>query len=201
MRGKSAKQLALVCRRKQVAELRLQGWTQQAISEQLGVPQTTVSLDLKIVRGQWQKAALDDFNALRLEELQKLDRLEREAWAAWERSQKPAQTAVVDCDPKKGTRKSVKNQHGNARFLQVVHDCIGSRRAILGIDAPRKLAPTDTEGRTITLADLLGRIRRAAPGPPAEAPLVVRSNVFDLAAELARRAIPEGEATSGEGGL
>lgn len=172
----------------------MRGWTQQAISDQLGVPQTTVSLDLKIVRRQWEKSALDDFNAMRSEELQKVERLEREAWAAWERSQKPAQSAVVDGDAKKGTRKTIKNQHGNPRFLQVVLSCIASRRDILGLDAPRKLAPTDVEGRTITLSDLLGRIRSAAPTPPAAAALIEHSNVFDLAAEFARRAAPaEGE--------
>jgi len=199
MKRNSAKQLLLVQRRKEVAELRLQGWTQQAISDRLGVPQTTVSLDLRIVRRQWEKEAQDDFNALRLEALQKLERLECEAWAAWERSQKPAQSAVVDDGAKKGTRKTVKNQHGNPRFLQVVHNCIDSRRAILGLDAPRKLAPTDVDGRTITLTDLLGRIRRAGPEPPAAA-LVERSNVFDLAAEFARRVAPEGRLGDAEMG-
>ncbi|HEV3003939.1 MAG TPA: helix-turn-helix domain-containing protein [Pirellulales bacterium] len=199
MSTRSAKQHALIHRRKQVSELRLQGWTQQAIADHLGIPQTTVSLDLKTVRREWEAMALGAFDEMRTQELQKLERLEREAWAAWERSQKPAQSVVADGDAKKPARKTVKNQHGNPRFLQIVQGCIAAWRALLGLDAPSKVAPTSVEGRTITLTDLLGRIRSAAPPPPAGQALAPRSNVFDLAAEFARRA-PPGEAAGQAGG-
>ena len=189
MKSHSTQQLVILHRQQQVTELRLRGWSQQAIADHLGVAQKTISLDLKGIRRRWQKAVLEDFAQAQAEELQKIEQLEREAWTAWESSQKPAQSAVVVGDDKKKSRKTVKNQHGNPRFLQVVHDCIRSRRAILGLDAPRKLAATDAEGRTLTLTDLLGRIHRAPQFEPAALPPPLkRSNVIEIAVELARRA-------------
>ncbi|MGH9808565.1 MAG: hypothetical protein ACRD9W_15185 [Terriglobia bacterium] len=187
----SDQQLLILHRQQQVAELRLHGWSQQAIADRLGVTQKTVSNDLKAIRRRWEKSVIGDFAQARAEELQKIEIVEREAWTGWESSQKAAQSAVIVGDDAKNARKTVKNQHGNPRFLQVVHDCIRSRRAILGLDAPRKLAPTDVEGRTLTLTDLLDRIHRARqPEPAALPPPLKRANVIDVTAELARRAPP-----------
>ena len=206
MKPSSPDQLIILHRQQQVSELRLRGWSQQAIADRLGVAQKTISLDLKTIRRCWQKAALVDFAQAQAEELQKIEQLEREAWAAWESSRKPAQSAVVVGDDAKKTKKTVKNQFGNPRFLQVVHDCIRSRRAILGLDAPRKLAATDAEGRTLTLTDLLVRMHRApALDAAALPPPLKRSNVIDIKVELARRAAEEGtgnrlQGTSGKEG-
>src|SRR5712671_208116 len=90
-----SKKLAILERRKQVADLYLQGWTQIAIAERLGVKQPTICEDLQGIRKQWRESAVRDFDLAREMELLKCDRVEREAWAAWERSQKPAQSAVV----------------------------------------------------------------------------------------------------------
>ena len=68
-------------------------------------------------------------------ELQKLGRLERETWAAWERSQKPVQSAVISGHgDRKNERRSMKNQHGDPRFLEIVLKCIAQRRGLLGLD-------------------------------------------------------------------
>jgi len=93
-----SKQLAILKRRRTVADLYLQGWTQIAIAEELGVAQPTISDDLKRIRAQWRESGVRDFDEARQLELMKLDRIEREAWSAWERSQKPAQSAVVTGD-------------------------------------------------------------------------------------------------------
>src|SRR5436190_12314643 len=85
-------------RRRQVAELSLQGWSQPAIAEHLEVSQPTICADLKAIRQEWRDSAVRDFDELRAIELQKLDFMEREAWAGWFRSQKPAQSAVVTGD-------------------------------------------------------------------------------------------------------
>jgi IS30 family transposase len=76
-----SKRLALLQRRQQVADLYLRSWTQTAIAERLSVTQPTICEDLKRIRRQWRESAIRDFDAAREQELQKLDLLEREAWA------------------------------------------------------------------------------------------------------------------------
>ncbi len=139
---KPSKSLAVIERRQQVAQLYLQGWTQQAIAKQLEVVQSTICYDLQQIRKEWRLSAIRDFDDARAMELQRIDRIEREAWAAWERSQKPLQTAVITGQGAgERTRKCLTNQYGDPRFLDIVHKCIAQRRALLGLDA---IAPTET---------------------------------------------------------
>jgi predicted transcriptional regulator len=75
-------------RRKQVGDLYVQGWTQAAIAAELGVTQATISNDLKKIQEAWREDAVHDFDLRREIELQKIDRVEREAWPACEDSKK-----------------------------------------------------------------------------------------------------------------
>ncbi|HEY4313610.1 MAG TPA: helix-turn-helix domain-containing protein [Pirellulales bacterium] len=141
-----SKKLAIQKRRHAVADLYLKGWSQTAIAEQLGICQTTVCVDLKKIRQQWRESAVRDFDEARQVELLKLDRIEREAWAGWERSQKPTQAAVISSEiGRERTRKSSKNQVGDPKFLEQVLRCILNRRAMLGLDAPTRIAPVMSE--------------------------------------------------------
>jgi hypothetical protein len=122
-------------RRQQITDLYLQGWTQLEIAQQLSVSQALVSADLRAVCDQWRQSALRDFDLIREIELKKLERIERESWAAWERSQKPAQSADIrEGDAGGAARKRIRNQYGDPRFLGQVNQCIVSRRAMLGLD-------------------------------------------------------------------
>lgn len=123
--------VSIAKRRQRVADLYIQGWTQMAIAAELGIAQATVSMDLKRVQQAWRESSIRDFDLAREVELQKLIRIEREAWAAWERSQKPAQEARV----KEGNAtKTVKTRSGDARFLEIVLRCIVGRRELLALD-------------------------------------------------------------------
>jgi hypothetical protein len=136
--------LAILQRRKQVVELYLQGWSQPAIAHHLEVSQPTICSDLKAIRQDWRDSAIRDFDELRATELQKLDLIEKEAWGAWQRSQKPAQSAVVTGEGHdQKARKSMKHQYGDPRFLQLISHCIGQRRAILGLDVVAVTAPQE----------------------------------------------------------
>lgn len=135
-------------RRQQVAEFYLQSWTQAAIGQKLGISQPTVSLDLAVVRREWRESSIRDFDAAQEMELRKLDRVEREAWAAWERSQQPLQSAVISGDGAgKQARKAVRNRHGDLRALDTILKCIAARRAMLGLDAPTRIAPVMPDGQ------------------------------------------------------
>ena len=139
-----ARKTEIAERRKHVAELYVKGFKQTAIAQELKVGQATICNDLQRLQKEWRESRIRDFDTAREMELQKLDRLEREAWAGWERSQKPSQSADFKDDTgNTPSRKRVKNQNGDPRFLVVVHQCIASRRALLGLDA---LPPLPKEG-------------------------------------------------------
>lgn len=180
------KQLQIAKRRQQVAELYLQSWTQAEIARHLSVSQATVSADLKKVAQQWRDSALRDFDLARGEQLAKLQRVEREAWDAWHRSLKPAETAVVsgEAPGERKLRRSVKHQHGDPRLLEVIHKCIASHRALLGLDAvtvkedaDEQLDPDLRRARLLTLVDSAHErqaAQTAGTGPGGEQPGAVR---------------------------
>jgi hypothetical protein len=126
--------VVLVHRRRQVADMYLKGRTQMEIAGQLAVSQMTISRDLAIVEAEWREASKIEFERSRLRELQKLELVEREAWEAWQRSQNPASAATIT-DGKTGqhSRKSLKHQYGDPRFLDQVNKCITQRCMLLGL--------------------------------------------------------------------
>ena len=146
---KKSKSLAINKRRELVADLYLQGWTQTNIAEEIGVGQPTICADLKRIQAQWRDSAVRDFDEAREIEVRKIDRIEREAWAAWERSQKPVQPATTSNDPKqRKPRRQMRNPYGDPRFLELVNKCVASRRAVLGLDAPVR-TEIQTDGHTV----------------------------------------------------
>jgi predicted transcriptional regulator len=79
-------------RRVKVADLYVRGFPQGRIAEMVGVSQTQISFDLAAVKERWVAEQLVDFGERVSRELDKIDRVEEEAWAAWERSKKAAKT-------------------------------------------------------------------------------------------------------------
>ncbi|MBC7855847.1 MAG: hypothetical protein IAF94_20660 [Pirellulaceae bacterium] len=148
----AVRKLEILKRRQRVAELRLQGWSQSAIADELQIRQATISGDLKTVERSWRESAIRDFDAAREHELQRIGMIERNAWEGWKRSCQPLQSATVDgpaADSQKAKR-TVKNQSGQARFLEVVMQCIEKRTKLLGLDAPVKVTPTTADGQPLS---------------------------------------------------
>ena len=149
-------------RRQQVASAYLRGQYQSEIAAELGIDQATVSRDLKTIRATWLASAVRDFDALKAQELAKIDAVEREYWLAWERSQQNKEVEYTE-DSSKGFKsgKRREGQAGNPAFLAGVLTCIERRCAILGIDAPKRFV--------IRWDDLTDeQIDRLAAGEPPE---------------------------------
>jgi len=132
--------------------------------------QPTISQDLSCIRALWRESSIRDFDAARDQELRKLDLLEREAWAAWKRSQEPAEsTKVVQDASGKRAQKTVEHPVGDPRYLEQVQKCIAARRAILGLDAPTRIAPTSPDGadayHTHVMLELMRIAEEAKNGP------------------------------------
>ena len=127
----------LAARRREVVNLYHKGWTQSAIASHLKIPQATVSRDLAAMRDYWREFSIHDVEKVRIEQLQKIDLIETEAWAAWERSQKQHHSAQITRD-KNGdsTRTSLQDRYGDPRFLREVGRCIADRHRIVGVSPP-----------------------------------------------------------------
>jgi hypothetical protein len=172
MGRKPRQSVALAQRRAQVGDLYLQSWTQMAIAERLDIAQSTVSADLKAIQQSWRESAIRDFDLARVIELQKLDRIEREAWAGWERSQKPEQAARITGQGN-GERsvKFIRNQVGDPRFLDQIQKCVAHRRVLLQLDLPtaapdsnpqQHLSLEERRDRLLTIIETLRKRQAAA---------------------------------------
>ena len=124
-------------RRREVANLALKGWTQAAIARQMRIPPATVCRDLAAMREFWREFPVYDCDKVRLEQLQKIDLVEAEAWAAWQRSQEPQRAASL-CHGKAGeqSRSSLKHQSGDPRYLREVARCVAQRNKMIGVQPP-----------------------------------------------------------------
>lgn len=139
-------------RRRRVAELYCQGAPQVEIAEQLETSQPTVSRDLRHIRQEWRNSRIRNFDKLQADELLKVDELEREAWAAFRRSVGDKEKKTENTGGENpGTKTVTWRDAGDSRFLSVVEDCIRRRCAILGLDAPEKVAHTDRDGNDIQI--------------------------------------------------
>jgi Putative ATPase subunit of terminase (gpP-like) len=145
--AKNSERFEILRRRRQIAELYVQRYTQAAIAEKLAISQATVSADIKRIRRDWRTSTLRDFDLACELELQQLDRVEREAWELFGRSQKPAQSAIIGDGNGAPTRKILKNRDGDIRALEVILKCGAARRALLGLDAPTRIAPVMPDGQ------------------------------------------------------
>lgn len=151
-------------RRRKVASLYLRGAWQPEIATLVGVSQSTVSRDLAVVRKQWLKDAKADYDAKVAEQLAKIDAVELEAWAEWQKSKGRERTkrAIKRYGAKGGkTEKTeetttVETLLPEARYLEIIHKCIERRCKLLGLDAPERKKIEG--GAELVIVDKLKRV-------------------------------------------
>jgi hypothetical protein len=101
--------------------------------------------DLQELAARWQADAKRDVGEHQARELERLDEMERQAWAAWHRGiGKKQQTFTERRDGGRGgggSKASVRTEdlNGDPRFLQVLLDCQERRAKLLGLDAPTRI--------------------------------------------------------------
>ncbi|MCB1686878.1 MAG: hypothetical protein KDI33_00215 [Halioglobus sp.] len=134
-----------------IAREYLKGRLQAEIAADLGLSLATVKRDLAKMRERWLESSLRDFDALKAEQLAKIDTVEAEAWTMWARScERQVRTATQDIGASRfpGLNKRTDEEQGNGepRYLQIALQCIERRSKLLGLDAPQKVAQTDSQG-------------------------------------------------------
>jgi hypothetical protein len=140
--------LQMLARRKRVAELAVQGWTQIEIAAELGVSQGTISTDLKAVRKMWAESAVIAMDEMKATEKAKLDYIEREAFGAWDRSKGERETKSIKTDGE-SEEKALKSeaQFGDPRYLTVARQVISDRVELFGLASPKKIQIKDVTDR------------------------------------------------------
>ena len=154
-----------------ISELYLKGRRQYEIAEILkkegiGVSTHSVQRYLKLLQQEWRRERINNINEAKQRELEKIDLLEREYYAAWMRSQRMA-VKHVDRTGTIGTTKgdSLVDEHtvtkekqvGDPRYLQGIQWCIDKRSEILGINSA-----TRQEAQGITVKSIVIQLPQGA---------------------------------------
>lgn len=143
MPRQAGRKLALLKRRQLVASMYLAGKTLMQIADVVGVNFSNVSRDLSAIRKAWLESAIIDFDNRKALELAKVDKMEAEAWEAWEKSKAEQ---VTTTGKKKSSTKGdsleagtkTEKHPGDPRFLTIIGWCVDKRCEVLGLNAPVK---------------------------------------------------------------
>jgi len=141
-------------RRQNIAREYLKGRYQVDIAFDLSVSIATVKRDLAKIRQDWLNSALQNFDALKAEQLARIDTIEAEAWEMWSRScELLVRTSEQNIEATKFPGRNTKTDRipgaGDPRYLQTALQCIERRCKLLGLNAPEKMAQTDSQGNDI----------------------------------------------------
>lgn len=133
------------------ANMYLRGYSLHEINVEINkntgydVTKTTIYNDVTEIKKRWLSSQIQDFNAAKVEELAKIDQLERAYWEGWERSVLEQNTVEIERadDETTGagastykrskTKRISKKRDGSVDFLQGVERCINLRCKILGL--------------------------------------------------------------------
>lgn len=157
MAGDKRPQAKRIKDRQVIASMRLACRSLVDIAEETGLSMSTVKRELKVLQAEWQEAYREDIDVVKSRELRKLERLEAEALAEWERSKKDYQKKTVEERPGKGrmpggrfAKVETSASLGDPRYLQAILAIHERRAKLLGTDKPLKIAPTNPDGSALS---------------------------------------------------
>jgi DNA-binding CsgD family transcriptional regulator len=152
LRGKVEQNLIIRERQLKVADLIKKGFNQPEIARQLGVSQQLISNDMKAVEKLWLERTNLAIIQQRALEVAKIDKMEAEAWEAWDKSKQPAIVEEVEYDGGTGEpvktgrkvrpasslpgKKKVRKTYrvGDPKFLDIIEHCVRLRIQIFRLD-------------------------------------------------------------------
>ena len=142
-----------------ISDLYMRGWPQGKITEHLSSRESDlapriqysedmIKRDLKSVRDGWLESSLRNFDEMRAEQLAKLDSQEAEAWREWQHSCEDYKKIITGRSAKgEIDRIETGTQTGDPRYLTIILSIVERRCRLLGLDLPRKVAPTTPDGK------------------------------------------------------
>lgn len=130
--------------RQLLSSMYLRGMKQAEMAKELKVSLSTIEVDLRKLRDEWHNGASYDFRSAKMEQLAKIDEIERAAWEAYEASKgEHRRTTHYDekVNPRTVTQKEASSS-GDAKWLDKISWCVEQRCKILGFHAPKEVAMT-----------------------------------------------------------
>lgn len=138
--------------REQIAGLLLRSHTLVRIAEITGLSYKTIQREVRVLEAEWRDAASADIAEVQVRELRRLEQIESEAWAEWERSKQDYEKRVSQSGGEGGgyDKTETGGRLGDPRYLQAALAAHERRCKLLGLDAPQKIAPTNPDGSALT---------------------------------------------------
>jgi hypothetical protein len=149
-------------KREQVAfDLAVKGLTETEIAEELDkqglgkVTQQAVSKMLIRVENRMLREMSERVKAMKVRQTASLQKIHREAMAAWEQSKKPQKSLTTKLGPPgengepgkvRESHSTLRDQDGDPRYLDQAMQALADIRKIWGVDAPAQ-SKTDISGR------------------------------------------------------
>ena len=123
-----------------VSELYLKGYTQIEIGNIVNVTHQQVSYDLKKLMIQWKENQLNNIDEWISAELVRINKIETEAWEAWERSKGKDKSTKIKGTTNKANyiEKTESENFGDPRYFNTIQWCINKRAELIGLNAPLK---------------------------------------------------------------
>jgi DNA-binding MarR family transcriptional regulator len=140
----------LLSDRVKLSDMYLAGMGQGEIALALGVSVSTVSREIKTLHVKWVELSNINFDEAKARELAKIDRIEREAWAAWEASKQEGTWKTQSGGEGLIARATItkKSQTGDPQYMRLALDCVDKRCKLLGL-VVQKVEHTGKDGEAI----------------------------------------------------
>jgi hypothetical protein len=125
--------------------------TQRELAEKYNVSMPLIGRSIKRSSSMWRESNIRDFDELVQKELAMLNYLEEEAIQAWRRSQKDSESYSEETNEhgEYKTKKTVKGEVGDVKFLAQINRCIAQRIKLLGLEPQQSLEIKTWQDRLI----------------------------------------------------
>jgi len=117
------------------------GRTVREQAEELDRSPSAIVVDRRILRMRWLEQNEQNITAEKYDQLEKLNRIEEEAWAAWDRSIGETVKQTRRISQQNGERVQTVSEEtattaGDPRYLEQINKAVSRRCQILGLNAP-----------------------------------------------------------------
>jgi hypothetical protein len=152
-RGDQRKPQQMELDRLEVGKLWVQGKSLVEIGHILGRPWSSCRNDLEAIREVWRESLLVEFTERKMVEAAHIDRIEAEAWEAWEKSKQPRRRTETLNSQGGGhqggnvreTKTGIEMTEGNPAYLTLALKAVDRRIKLFGLDEPERVLTMSLE--------------------------------------------------------